>query len=280
MKTFLLIGLLSLTIHQAQADISRGKPIKVEFGIPGWNSDFTTRVKSKKNTNTYPAAGMTECREVQEIPGAHLCLSYTQEDMNMALGRASFFVEGTAGAKKEVVVAQNDYTFRSYLNEIGGHDLKRQDLLRFYEAAQKACVKEKNCFNKQESELFENFILPEIKKNPNFVIITYAIESTMDYEGIVTHEILHAQYFLNPEFQKVTNQYWDTRVSESDKRAIRRLLSKNYDSSDELLMKNEFQAYILQFDAENFWMKDYLSKYRAGLLSALAAKGLKPVLVQ
>src|SRR5690606_35840263 len=101
-----------------------------------------------------------------------------------------------------------------------------------------------------ERDLFENFILPTAKKYENFVLITYATVSSMLWNAVVTHEIMHAQYFLDQEFREIADQFWTEKVSDADKTQVRNTLSQHYDASNEFLMINEFQAYILMADAE------------------------------
>jgi hypothetical protein len=282
MKTLILLASV-LAYTPVYSEVILSTPIKVETGIPGWNAQFTKFVSQKKKNKNYSSTGLTECRAVQEIPGAHVCLSYDQKDMNLALGRASSYIEGTGGNTKGVLINQDDKVFHSFLYDIGGHDLKGASLLNFYEVVQKACSEsnedENVCFSKNESELFSNFIIPAIKENPNFVLITYSLISSMDYENILSHEIMHAQYFLDSNFRDVVDHFWDSKVSEMDKIAIRNIFSKNYDPNDEFLMKNEFQAYLLQADAEKAWLKKYLLKYRGALISALLKNSSRPVQV-
>jgi hypothetical protein len=241
-KVFL--GILSLAFsYQVCAELISGKAIKVESEIPSWNVAFEKKAKNKHN-------GLTECREVKEIPGTHLCLSYKQKDMNLALARTAFFVEGTANGVKGNIVPHNDPSLLRYLSLFGGHDLTAEDVLSFYEAAQSECSTSNYdiniCLNEQELELYESYLLPKIRRNKNFVIITYSLISRMKYQDVVTHEIVHAQYFTNSSFREITDRFWDEQVSDSDKIQIRAILSKHYNVNDDYLMRNEFQAYLLQ----------------------------------
>jgi hypothetical protein len=272
-----LIGILTILFSfQVSAELISGKMIKVESEIPSWNATFEGKAKNKYN-------GLTECREVQEIPSAHLCLSYKQSDMNLALARTAFFVEGTVSGVKGNIVPHNDSNLLRYLKLFGGHDLRAEDLLAFYEAAQSKCSASKYdrniCLNDQELELYEDYVLPKIKRNANFVIITYSLISNMKYQDVVTHEILHAQYFTNFVFKETTDHFWDEQVSSSDKLDIIAKLSRHYNSNDDYLMRNEFQAYLLQAKAENGMLAMFVNKYQKLLIQALALRGLKPVLI-
>ena len=62
--------------------------------------------------------------------------------------------------------------------------------------------------------------------------------------------------------------------------AIRAVLGQHYDASDELLMKNEFQAYILMAGAESSELAGFVSKYRNPLSKRLVDNGVVPIQVQ
>jgi hypothetical protein len=269
----------------AQAKVSVGPLLKVESEVEVWNTKYSAVVEEMQNKGTYPADGFTECRETAEIQGAYLCVSDTQLEMNMALARASAFIEGLGGpGTKGKVVRLDDPELQQYLRIVGGHDLRGQDLNTFLAAATKACNDSKQdpnvCFNPYEKEIFENFISPKTKINPNFVVITYAVRSSMSWQDVVTHEILHAQYFNQPEFRKICDNFWNTELTDEDRAAVKFNLGRYYDSSDELLMMNEFQAYMLMTRAESQLLVKFVGTFRAKLLEQLALANLKPVEVQ
>jgi hypothetical protein len=269
--TLILGSLLSLSV--AQARIIKGASLKLEGGVAAWNGQLK---KAVKKLSEVPAEGIMECREAVELSHTFVCLSFDQRNMNLAFMRASYFVE-----RSQVILSHDDYSLKSYIEDIGGHDLKGQDLLRFYEASKLACEQSGNdkniCLNNQERELFEEFLLPEIKQNPNFVVITYAVKSSLYYESILSHEILHAQYFTQPKFQAVVDKFWAQNVSDPDKRAIKKMLSSIYDVENEYVLKNEFQAYVLQVNATTDGLGRIAEKYQVDLLNALKRQGLRPI---
>ncbi|MDZ4662472.1 MAG: hypothetical protein SGJ18_12740 [Pseudomonadota bacterium] len=254
------------------ATVEVGPTIKVQSEIKGWNNNFKVDVKSKKS--------LTQCRETQEISGTFLCQSHEQKEMNMALTRASFFVEGNNG-KPGVIVPTTDSTFREFISAIGGHDLKGSDLLRYYDAAVTACDKDKTlCADPLETELFEEFIIPKARANPNFIVITFALVSAMRWQDVVTHEILHAQYFSDDTYRQVADSFWDNSMSTEEKEEVKRLLSNFYDTKNDLLMKNEFQAYILMANAKTSELGQLVQKYREPLLQKLAQAKRQPLQVK
>lgn len=254
------------------ATVDVGAPINVENEVQEWQEEFAKKFNGKKSP--------TECRETKEIPGTFLCQSYTQNDMNLALTRASFFIEGNGG-QSEVVVPTTDRQFQRYLRLIGGHDLQGKDLLKYYAAAKEACDKDKKmCPDPLETELFENFIVPKAQANPDFIIITFALHSGLNWRLVVTHEILHAEYFSNEKYRQVIDDFWHNTMSENQRDAIRQNLAQNYDAKNELLMKNEFQAYILMAGAERSELGEFVETYRQPLLDRLNKVGIKPIQVK
>ncbi len=285
MKSAVAILISLLPAVQASALIEVGSAIRATDGIPAWIQSYRTTVDKMKTSNSYPADGYTECRETEEVKSAYLCISNTQKGMNSSLGRASFFIEGLGGANsKGKVVSQDNGTYQMYKNMIGGHDLKGQDLLRFNDTVTKECATSKQdaniCHNAYEKDLFENFILPFASQDPKFVVITFASQSSMQWEDVVTHEILHAQYFNDDQFRAIADEFWEKEVSAEDKKQIISELSQHYDPTDALLMRNEFQAYMLMAGAEYSQLSMFVPKYRDALMKKLVAKGIQPIQVQ
>ncbi len=232
----------------------------------------------------YPESGLTECKEVVEVQRAFLCLSFTQSEMNKALTRASIYVEGLMGIEADTVVPLSNYVYLRLQNMVGGHDLKVSRLIQFYEDVQEACFESSGdpdiCLNPNEEEIFNKLILPLAKEDKEAVVITFAIRSSMSYQMVVSHEIMHAQYFLQDEYQKVIDEFWENDVSDEDKSEIASILSRVYNVEDELLLKNEFQAYILMAGAEASYLKRFLSKYRDLIFTKMRKVEVEPIQVQ
>lgn len=258
--------------------------VMVTTGVKSWVEEFSQRVEDLEEDKKYPENGLTECRETKEIKRTILCLSYMQEDMNYNLARASFFVEGLADwPTGEVINHSHRYLLR-YSPMIGGHDLKLTDLLRFYQRVDEVCEEtqsEDYCLSSHEKEMYNNLITLLSEENEEAVVITFAVHSTLHYYEVVSHEVLHAQYFLDPAYRSVIDEYWENDVSEQDKNLARRSLERYYNvHEDELLLKNEFQAYVLMANAEDNLLWFFLNSHRGPLLDKLKAKGAEPIQVQ
>ena len=129
--------------------------------------------------------------------------------------------------------------------------------------------------NKQEKEIFEKYILPTAQTHEKFVLITTNPTGGY-YSEIVGHEILHAQYFLNEVYRNTVDDFWNTKVSDASKTTVKRALS-SYDTTNDYVMKNEFQAYILMYGAENFSLRMLVSKYGPTLRATLKQNGTPAV---
>lgn len=284
-KLYIHIAIISLVLTACGVRVNGTSEVKeirsipeiaATDGIAAWNSDV---LKHSDNKEFY-----TECAETKEIAHAYLCASNTLKAMNRALVRATLFVEGTAGAPRGIVVSQDHMSVFRSMRSIMGHDLRSQDLLNFWAAATKLCSDHQDeanfCPNAQEQDFFANFVLPLSTKSKEFVVITYALAGEATYQEVVSHEIMHAQYFLQSDFMKIVDEFWEKDVTASDKEITQSLLAPYYDTKDSLLVRNEFQAYILMVGARQNILSDLVGVYRNSLVEKLKAVGIEPVQVQ
>jgi hypothetical protein len=216
-----------------------------------------------------------EVAPARELPGTFLAVFGSQEAMNLALDGASRFIES-----KQWTDA------RSRLEDslrVAGHDLTVQDLARYWAEVQRHPEPSAKDFSSadlallgQEREFFKSVVLPLIQQEPNGVLI--AIPATDGTRGaLLSHEVLHAQWFEDAKYAAVARNFWDNRVRPLDKKYIRSVLAGNYDSNDDSLMANEFQAYMLQREAHRFELVEWVDRYRPALRKALQAAGVSPI---
>lgn len=277
MKATIAVFIAFLSATNAFAKITLTDPVSVENGeLAAWMQTFENGPKSNS------ATGDTECREVEELKNAFLCLSYDQETMNSALTRASLSIEGIGGVEKGTVISLENNGYQYYKRRIGGHDLKGTDLAEFYSAIEKECtVDSQKCANEYEKEWYEQFILPTLDKSDGeIVIVTFAIQSSMSADAVVTHEILHAQYFLDEAFRNVIEDFWANELTGDQRDQVRATLGRHYNPADELLMRNEFQAYILMAGAEYKMLGRMVDMFRSPLMDALSRQGKSPLQVR
>lgn len=71
---------------------------------------------------------------------------------------------------------------------------------------------------------------------------------------ILHHELSHGAFFTVPAYADYTRAFWQTALTEAERAAIRKFLADaGYDSSDETLMLNEMQAYLMFTDDAHFF---------------------------
>ncbi|MEO5969741.1 MAG: hypothetical protein ABIQ95_07410 [Bdellovibrionia bacterium] len=270
-KFFILVCLLGTT--SVHAEIRVVSKISAAHGIKEWSSNI-----GDTGTHEQP---YTECAELEELDHTFLCASYEQVDMNRAMIRASIFVEGDFGVAKGEVIKSDSPIIEAGLIRVGGHDLTSVDLMQFYTSAIKKCETDSSfCLNELEKEFYRDFFLPELAKRSQFVVITFAVNSRMSWDTVVSHELQHANYFLRPLYRETVNQFWEQQVADSDKNEIRNILSVTYDVTNDFLLKNEFQAYLVQSNPEESWLAPWVKEYRGPLMEALSRVEYNPVQIE
>ena len=264
----------------AHADFKMMGPVEATDGIRGWQQTLDANMRALKDAGQYPASGYSECRETREVPGAFLCQSDTPLTMNLAFVRASLYVEGDFGVPHGTVVRQDDPAFQKALRRVAGNDLPGADLREFESAARMACQTDSaRCLNAQETEMYRDVVGPLAQSTKPFVVISFGRKSFLTYNGVVSHETMHAQYFLQPAYRSVADDFWKNQMTEDQRMEIRNALSGVYDAKNELLMRNEFQAYMLMADAKSAHLGRYVSLYRGPLMDAMTKAGVIPVQV-
>jgi hypothetical protein len=187
-----------------------------------------------------------QCREAVEIPGTFVCLFNHSTLGNLMLYRSTNFVERIDRKYSRGTVLPDykdwgDVNSKGYVNAF---DLEKTDLVEFYNKAQTECAagRGEQCLNEYERNFFQSFVLPLAQTRENFVIlgVGYGLADSL------SHEVIHAQYFLRPEYRAVVDCYWETEISVDQRTGIKKDLESTYDTSYRFLMINEFQAYVLQ----------------------------------
>ncbi len=285
-RSLLALLLLLVATLPASAAVERLDPVAVTDGIPGWNAEMVERYAALAAGDALPADGYLECRMIREIERVYLCASHDSGDMNRALMRASVYVEGLDGNPRGTILEPGSEALARIAANTAGHDLKRDDLLRFYDDLRGRCESEPAlCPTDHERSFFEQLVLKLAEQDGPFVVIAYPVTVERRGQGwhwIVSHEVLHAQYFMQPEYRETIDSFWRYKVEDPDKAFVKRFLGQSYDVSDELLLINEFQAYTLQAGNENNKIP-FIYRYRKKIEQALEALGkpeLRPIQVQ
>jgi hypothetical protein len=264
----------SCLLDGASPCLSGGTPVRVADQLlawSGWLAEHADRI----------GRGVTECRWVAELEHVLLCASSDKQAMNPALLRAAIFIEN----QPRVVVTHDDPIYTQLIERIGGFDLLKRhpagthpDLVGYYAAVDQACPRDPAMCNDPAEVAMRALLERAWANRPSFVVLAVAHRGTVAVDEAVSHEILHAQYFTNPRFRKVVEDYWAT-LSEATRARIRSELGSIYNPKDDELIQNELQAYVLMSGAERSRFSTLL-EHRAPLAKLLADRGITPVAVE
>lgn len=231
------------------------------------------------DVDTWLATGLTsdvECRHVDDIPGTVLCITSNADQLRQMMGRVSYFVEGN-GPREIVSETDADYLASPQAN-YGGHDIMAKDFREFFGKMDIGCQNDSTlCANSLETDLRDKITGPfETSGVRNYAVIATAIGKN-EIRAVISHEVLHARFFLNPQYQKVVEDFWELKVSNVHKTEIQNILGDIYDLTGpdgRLLLLNEFQAFILMLEPYYPPMGPYAVYYEEDLRASL--KGLLP----
>lgn len=97
--------------------------------------------------------------------------------------------------------------------------------------------------------------------------------------SILRHELSHGEFFSDPEYAGYVLNFWLTALTEAERANIRKFLaSEDYDVTDEVLMYNEMQAYLM-FTRDPVFFRPELVSLTPGRLADLQARfltGMRP----
>ena len=250
------------------------RPISLPTDLDGWLATIKTKVAGRilqnLNSNTDMFDHYIDCVEIQELPGTFMCCSFYQQDINEALTRAGIFMGAGKGVKEGTLPTHSEFSLINYKKLVAGHNLPGPVVKRFYEAIS-ASNDPMAKASLVEQVFFHHFAnAPRVAAlGEKFYLIGFSIQTTKDQRGVISHEIFHAYYFLNPAYRDVVRRFWREVVSPEDKVAITQEIGKAYNVENEDLVIDEFQAYLVQNRAEHDRMKIFVPKYRAALLEKL-----------
>lgn len=131
------------------------------------------------------------------------------------------------------------------------HDYRPEDLARFYSTAAKESFK----LNPEEIQLRKILLANSvITQNGNTyqpgkgALLTFAHEGPIWLRSLLlTHEGYHGIFFTHPEYRKAVFSIWDNApIGERDVFRYIFLPYFRYDINDIYLVKNEFQAYLME----------------------------------
>jgi radical SAM superfamily enzyme YgiQ (UPF0313 family) len=223
-------------------------------------------------------AGLMECVEIKDLKGLILCASSKKNLMNKAFSRPTVFAEGDSQLEKGKIVSTDSEAYLKSLTEISGHDLLSNQLLSFWTELQQVCQWQDICPTPEEEEMFKEVVLPMSQKQEPFVVIAYSVNG--DWSYVLSHELPHAQYFLDIKYRQAVDSFWSETVTEEDRAKVKKVLGEAYNPNDDVLMRNEFQAFLLESRAAEDRLKDFVPLYRDKLIKQLEEAGSAPLKFQ
>ncbi|MEM7646491.1 MAG: hypothetical protein AAF203_06260 [Pseudomonadota bacterium] len=223
-----------------------------------------TRIIKNLGKNTDHLDRYMTCAPLSN-PAAFICVSFYQEDLNKTLTRMGLFMGAGKCLKKGTLVANHDPTLRNFQKLVAGHNLPGEVIRDFYQVVSQDSNK---TLNPHEEAFFNSFIKKLPKEQKKFYVIGLSIQSMKPQLAVASHEIFHTHYYLNPNFKKTVDLFWQKKVSGKDKAGIKAILGKAYNLDDFILI-DEFQAYLLQDKAESDSLKAFSPQYSQKLRRAL-----------
>jgi predicted SprT family Zn-dependent metalloprotease len=222
------------------------------------------------------------CTKLADLRNTHLCIFKDRKDMNLTFYRASHYIE------VEPVIL-TDEQLKGHTG-YDGHDLLGKDLENYYERYNE--YKTKNSLlnkkyhyrNKSENNIEERFKNAYLDKNikSNTVIITAFLRE--DIEMIVSHEIHHAHFYTDRNYQKAVINFWDNEleniIGKKKKEQIASEIGKYYNIKNHpIILYNEFQAYALQLPLQQGRQElvSLLQPFKEPLTNFLTQRGVPPL---
>jgi hypothetical protein len=275
----LLSGLLFSRV--AQADAYLEGPFSLS-ALPQFFADFRARVETPSPLQS-SARRETECRPIAELPQAILCISYTHDELVDLFSRIALFVEGNFGFPRGQIAMHTDSRLRNYKDRVWAIDLNGSDINHFFKRVADRCRgderKKRGCLSPFENSVLQNLARPLTFQSGTYVILGVSINFEILNRPYLdlAHEILHAQYFLQPNYSKTVREFWKSNVSKREKKSFLETAKQFYNSKDKDLMANEYQAYLLSRQGMGY-INDFC--YEPQLRQKLMAAGVAPLEIQ
>lgn len=173
------------------------------------------------------------------------------QTLGRLFNRLAFFIEkrGSAGTLYNDAELVGRFAWN-------GHNYNADDLSRFYNTAEERRVK----LNREELQLRDILVAHGVLRNAHLPLRTEDDRYAAGEGGVVAvshqagsyarrlilqHELLHALFYASDKYRAVVEQVW-LSLSDEERRGWRALLGHlTYDSENEYVVTNEFQAYLL-----------------------------------
>jgi hypothetical protein len=97
--------------------------------------------------------------------------------------------------------------------------------------------------------------------------------------SILRHELSHGEFFSDPDYAAYVHNFWLTKLTEAERANVRKFLAtEDYDVTDEVLMYNEMQAYLMFTRDPQFFRPELvgLTPERLADIQARFLAGMRP----
>lgn len=260
---FLTLSISSTAAMATVELVANDVSIKSKSGSDSVDS-LIQSVKMESQSTDQP---VTLCAAIKEINTTFLCVSSSRAVMNQMFTRVGFYWGTANGYPAGTLISNSDPVLAAYNKVITGQNLPGEIISDFYAQVLRLPRSDKS-LNSSESEFLNNVLKSDqIKKLKNRYAVIGIAADLASYEKNLVHETQHAKYYTWNAYRNNVNEFWKIHVTETDKRDIRNALSIAYNSEDEKVVIDEFQAYMLEDDseAEDNLLASFVSKYRQEL---------------
>ena len=191
----------------------------------------------------------TICRPLAEMAHVYFCGSYKQRHQNYIFARIAIFNEGAFGISKGTVATIDDSRVEALYEEIGGVDLRGDIVKAFFAKVPTDDLSE------DEKAFRDNVFNPILDREGDhpFFLITISIQSGMDISLVLSHEALHAQYYIDlkkddGKLHDAIEEYYSEHLTEQERAYVLRNLSIGglYNVNDPFVLYKEFYSYMLE----------------------------------
>ena len=245
------------------------QPVTYPDAVPAWiagiKSKIQRRILSRLTEDTSGVDRYIEVVELDGYPGVILACGFYQADINQALTRAGLYMGAGVGIAKHTVVPLDAHVLRNYEKLVAGHNLPGAVVREFARTA---------TLGENEASFFDALLgWPRVRaRGDRFYLIGLAVQNTKSWRNVISHEICHARYYLEDAYRSAVERFWADDLK--DRELVIQTLAAAYNAADEDLIRDEFQAYLLQDEAADDRLSALVPRYRPVLLERLRASGV------
>ena len=280
-----LCAILLSSISFSQAGIRWNSPVSIENyqEFSQWSLNmrqtFAKSILARLGSDTKDADSYMECSELKELSGAVVCQSFFQATMNATFTRMGFFMGAAAGTEPGVILPLSEPVLSNYEKLIAGHNLPGKVILDFFNHFKM------DSYSDGLSEFERSFEKDVVQSDQlqalgdRFYVLGISVQNSKPLFDVISHEVHHAEYALNPCYSRIVNDFWAGTVTPDDRDLIKSILGRAYNQADSIII-DEFQAYLLQTHSEQDLLGLLTGSYRVRLIEALSQAGCRPLKIE